>query len=47
MIGALITHFTHDQFAMAIGPFILLILAVLGAWLRGFIPQSGASVPAA
>jgi uncharacterized membrane protein YphA (DoxX/SURF4 family) len=39
MVGALFSHVTHGQFGMAIGPLILLVLAValgsLQGWWRG------------
>jgi uncharacterized membrane protein YphA (DoxX/SURF4 family) len=39
MVGAIFSHVTHGQFGMAIGPLVLLVLAVaLGAlegWWRG------------
>jgi uncharacterized membrane protein YfcA len=34
MIGALISHLTHDQAGMTGLPLVLLILALVVAWLR-------------
>jgi uncharacterized membrane protein YphA (DoxX/SURF4 family) len=39
MLGAIFSHVTHGQFGMAIGPLVLLVLAValgsLQGWWRG------------
>jgi uncharacterized membrane protein YphA (DoxX/SURF4 family) len=44
MIGAVYSHLTHGQWLMSVGPLVLLVMAVVLGWLRGWsVPPFAAS----